>query len=314
MQFQSSPCGAAPRGDQYGLDGTGAQGGERGHGVREGSGEAVVSLSFWDWRRKGWGFPGELRSLCTQVFGRGLLTGTVYTHALTVTQQQPPVASSYPCPRLSSPSVNSNVCPLDSGARLPSLDAESTTYLLCDVGSLLNFSVSVSTSEQWGIITGPVSVRVEGFTSGTWLGSGCGLPAAVAATISVVHHRCCWSSLSCAHSCSHLTCRFKCLLRFPSQVPKLSFYAPLPPPNGRGQLEVSPIAPDLAAGLCVEGFPGCCWAPGPHCFIRGLWTGPLALDRMLYLGDDGYSRGGGQGKICGQAPTKRAPPCTSLTL
>lgn len=63
-------------------------------------------------------------------------------------QQLPPVASSCPCPRLSSPSVI--VCPLDSGATLPSLDPESTIYLLCGVGSLLNFSVSVSASERCG--------------------------------------------------------------------------------------------------------------------------------------------------------------------
>lgn len=41
------------------------------------------------------------------------------------------------------------------------------------------------------------------------------------------------------------------------------------------------MALDLATGLCVEGFPSRWWAPGPHCFIQGLWPGPLPLYRVI---------------------------------
>ena len=81
---------------------------ELGVGVRGSSCEPpILELG-----KEGFGLPRRAWTLCMQELGRGSLTRRECICACfkaTVTQQQPPVASSCPCPKLSSPSVNSSV-------------------------------------------------------------------------------------------------------------------------------------------------------------------------------------------------------------
>lgn len=185
MQFQPSHSAAAAlRGDQYGPDGIGAEGGERvpwGQGGMGGSCREPVILKL---RKERVRASQESWDPVAKGAWTGLLTGKVCAWFKgTVTQQQPPVASSCPCPcpKLSSPCGNSLVCLLDSGARLPSLDPEPTIYLLCDVGNVSNFSVSVSTSEQCGIDFRPCFSESRGLQVGA-----CGGLAAAAAAITTL--------------------------------------------------------------------------------------------------------------------------------
>lgn len=98
----------------------------------------------------------------------------------------------------------------------------------------------------------------------------------------------------------------------PLPGPKAQFLCPPPYPSWGGQLEVSSIAPELVAGL----YRGISW------MLVGPRTTPLHLglvdrssaSRQSALGDDGYRRGGGQGKICGEAPVMQGLSCTSSTL